>query len=240
MKNNKKLSIMSTILFAAALPFVVSAAAIFDAHAAAAEQSANAARLSPTESVRQTIDAILKVLMDEKYQGPQKKQERLKILENIVAERFDYPEMSQRVLGQQWKALNQNQKEEFTSLFQKFLSVTYAAKVEEYSGEAVKYGKERIADKVYAEVQTSVDYKGSTIPINYRLMNKDGDWRAYDVVIDGISMVNNYRGQFNKIIQHSGYPALLDQLREKIRKNNETAAVPSAPIYLAGTGGRCC
>ena len=102
-------------------------------------------------------------------------------------------------------------------LFRTLLTNTYADRVETYSGEGVQYLNER-TEKEYAEVRTKVLSGKTEIPMDYRLLHKSNDWHVYDVVVDGVSLVNNYRGQFTKILHTSSYPELVDQLRKKSDK----------------------
>jgi phospholipid transport system substrate-binding protein len=136
------------------------------------------------------------------------------LLEKVVGDRFDYQEMSRRALGAPWNTLSDKDKQEFVGLFKSLLVSSYADKIETYSGEGVQYINER-TEKDYAEVRTKVQTGKTDIPLDYRLLNKAGDWRVYDVVVDGVSLVNNYRGQFTKILRSSGYPELVEQLRKK-------------------------
>jgi phospholipid transport system substrate-binding protein len=125
--------------------------------------------------------------------------------------------MSRRSLGAPWNQLTDKDKQEFVDLFRTLLTNTYADRVESYSGEGVQYLNER-TEKDYAEVRTKILSGKTEIPMDYRLMNKNSDWRVYDVVVDGVSLVNNYRGQFSKILRTSSYPELVDQLRKKSDK----------------------
>ena len=170
-----------------------------------------------TEAVRSTIDEVLKVLDDKDLKKPTRAEERRKLLEKIVGGRFDYQEMSRRSLGAPWNQLADKDKQEFVELFRTLLTNTYADRVEGYSGEGVQYLNER-TEKDYAEVRTKILSGKTEIPMDYRLLNKNSDWRVYDVVVDGVSLVNNYRGQFSKILRTSSYPELVDQLRKKSDK----------------------
>jgi phospholipid transport system substrate-binding protein len=135
-------------------------------------------------------------------------------LEQVVGDRFDYQEMSRRAMGAPWNQLADKDKQEFVALFKTLLTNSYADKIESYSGEGVQYISER-TEKDYAEVRTKVLTGKIEIPLDYRLLNKGTDWRVYDVVVDGVSLVNNYRGQFSKILRSSTYADLVDQLRKK-------------------------
>ena len=171
----------------------------------------------PTEAIRGTIDEVLRILGEKQLKEPSKANERRQLLETVVGERFDYQEMSRRSLGAPWNNLSDKEKDEFVSLFQTLLVNTYADKVESYSGEGVQYVNER-REKEYAEVRTKVLTGKTEIPLDYRLLNKGSVWRVYDVVVDGVSLVSNYRGQFSKILRTSSYADLVDQLRKKSDK----------------------
>lgn len=172
---------------------------------------------SATDSVKSTIDEVLKILNDKELKEPAHHNDRRQQLETAVGARFDYPEMSRRSLGAPWNQLSDKDKQEFVDLFRTLLTNTYADRVETYSGDGVQYLNERM-EKEYAEVRTKVLSGKTEIPMDYRLLNKDNDWRVYDVVVDGVSLVNNYRGQFTKILHTSSYPGLVEQLRKKSDK----------------------
>ena len=171
----------------------------------------------PTEAMKTTIDEVLRIVRDQDLNQKDKAEERRTRLEKVVEARFDYTEMSRRALGAPWNQLTDQQKQEFVDLFRTLLTNSYADKIETYSGEGVQYLNER-TEKEYAEVRTKVLSGKTEIPLDYRLINKAEDWRVYDVVVDNISLVNNYRGQFTKILRASSYSDLVDQLRKKSDK----------------------
>jgi len=170
-----------------------------------------------TDAMKGTIDEVLRIVQDKELRKPAKSEERRKLLEQIVGERFDYSEMSRRALGAPWAKLSDEEKDEFVGLFQTLLVNSYADKVEAYSGEGVEYINER-TEKDYAEVRTKVLTGKTEIPLDYRLIFKASVWRVYDVVVDGVSLVSNYRGQFTKILRSGTFADLLDQLRKKSDK----------------------
>jgi phospholipid transport system substrate-binding protein len=172
---------------------------------------------APTDAMKTTIDEVLRIVRDNELKQPNKADERRQMLERVVEVRFDYHEMSRRALGAPWNTLSDQEKQEFVGLFRTLLTNSYADKIETYSGEGVQYLNER-TEKEYAEVRTKVLSGKTEIPLDYRLINKTNDWRVYDVVVDGISLVNNYRGQFTKIIKSSSYADLVEQLRKKSQK----------------------
>ncbi len=136
------------------------------------------------------------------------------MLEEVIAARFDYAEMSKRALGARWTPLTAAERAEFVDLFKSFLSDRYAEKIEGYSGEQVLYLSERIEGN-YAEVRTELRSKKVEIPMDYRLFLKKDGWHAYDIVVDGVSLVKNYRSQFEKIIRTDSYSELVRRLRDR-------------------------
>jgi phospholipid transport system substrate-binding protein len=171
---------------------------------------------TPMEAVRETLTQVLRILDDPSLKNPAKQAQRRRMLEEIAAGRFDYAEMSKRVLGSYWKPLTETQRKEFVEVYKGFLSDRYAGKIEDYSGrkQDVGYLTERIEGS-YAEVRTELRSDKTTLPMDYRLLVKDGRWSAYDIIIDGVSLVSNYRSQFQKIIRESSFEELLKKLRER-------------------------
>lgn len=169
---------------------------------------------SPTVVVRGTIDEVIRLVSDEGLKTPDQATHRRQLLEEIIGQHFDFEEMAKRSLAAHWRNRSEAEHQEFAALFQSLLSKTYAGKIENYSGEKVQYLKERMKDS-YAEVQTTIVSNKTEISLDYRLLLKDGDWRVYDVVVDGVSLVKNYRVQFDRIIRHSSYEELVKTLRDK-------------------------
>ncbi len=171
---------------------------------------------SATAAMQQTLDRVLVVLDDAALRAPERAGERLEKLEEIIKERFDYGEMGKRTLGRgQWETLNDARRKEFVGLFRRFLSKTYAGNVDTYSGEKVEYLAERRKGG-FAEVRTKVVSDTLEVPIDYRLLQRAETWKVYDVVIDGISLVKNFRSQFDRIIKAQSMDGLLDTLRGKL------------------------
>jgi len=136
------------------------------------------------------------------------------LLEETIGKLFNFEEMAKRSLAAHWKHRSEADHQEFVPLFQALLSKTYSGKIENYSGEKVQYLKERLQDS-FAEVQTTIVSPKTEISLDYRLLLKDGKWWVYDVVVDGVSLVKNYRVQFDRIIRDSSYAELVKTLREK-------------------------
>jgi phospholipid transport system substrate-binding protein len=170
----------------------------------------------PTEKVKETTEKILSIVADPDLKGADKEKERRALIRGAVDERFDWEELSRRALARHWRKLNDKQKKEFVILFGDLLERTYLDRVEDYSGEQVEYVNEVIEGE-YALVEVKVlTSKGTEIPVNYKLREKAGDWRVYDIAIEGVSLVNNYRVQFNDIITRSSYEELVKKLQEKV------------------------
>ena len=168
------------------------------------------------EAVREMVSQILRILEDPSLKNPAKHTQRRRMLEEIAAGRFDYAEMSKRVLGTYWKPLTETQRKEFVEVYKSFLSDKYAGRIEDYTGRKheVSYLTERIEGS-YAEVRTELRSDKTTLPMDYRLLLKEGRWSAYDIIVDGVSLVSNYRSQFQKIIRERSYEELVTKLRER-------------------------
>ncbi len=169
---------------------------------------------APTVVVRGTIDEVIRLVNDEGLKKPDQATHRRQLLEEIIGKHFDFEEMAKRSLAAHWRNRSEPEQQEFATLFQSLLSKTYAGKIENYSGEKVQYLKERLKDS-FAEVQTTIVSNKTEISLDYRLLLKDGNWRVYDVVVDGVSLVKNYRVQFDRIIRDSSYEELVKTLRDK-------------------------
>jgi phospholipid transport system substrate-binding protein len=174
---------------------------------------------APTEAVRTTVGQALRVLQVEELKKPERTDERVSRLRKIANSRFDYGEMAKRSLGGQWDKLGASDRQEFVDLFAELLATTYAERINAYSDEEVTFLSEQLEGD-YAEVKTVMVGKKTETLLNYRLIKKNGDWKAYDVVVDGISLVSNYRGQFTAILRASSYEQFVQILREKIVQYN--------------------
>jgi phospholipid transport system substrate-binding protein len=169
----------------------------------------------PTEKVKETADKIIAIVGDPSLKDPAKVTQRRERIRRTVDELCDWEEMSRRSLGRHWAQRTEQEKKEFVHLFGQLLERTYIDKVEGYSGEKVNYLGERV-DGDYAEVDVKiVTNKNTEIPVIYRLRAKDQRWWVYDMVIEGVSLVNNYRTQFSDILAKSSFEGLMKKLREK-------------------------
>jgi phospholipid transport system substrate-binding protein len=174
---------------------------------------------SAMEAVRQTSEAVIRLLSDESFKKPGRAEERRQRLVQIIGERFSYEEMSKRTLGGQWNKLSPPQRQEFIDLFKGLLAKTYVDRIEGYAKEQVQYVHERL-EADFAEVRTRIVSAKGALPLDFRLVDQAGDWRVYDIVVDGISLVNNYRGQFTRILNQSSYPQLMAKLKERSERED--------------------
>ncbi len=169
----------------------------------------------PTEVVKGTIDEVTRLLTDPALKSPAKRNQRRYMVKSVIDRYFDYEEMAKRCLGASWRSLNAGQRAEFVRLFGELLEASYYDKIERYTDEKISYTAEDL-DEDFAEVRTVILRKNDRIPMDYRLLNKSSDWMVYDVVIEGVSLVSNYRSQFGRVVSESGYPELVRRLRAKV------------------------
>ena len=173
---------------------------------------------SPLESIQPQVDLALEVLRDPALKAESAKGVKEKKIWTILDGVFDYTELSKRTLAQHWKQFSPDQQGEFTRLFGKLLGGVYMDRIIAYKDEKVVFGKvTNLSDKT-ADVQSEVVRSSKSIPIHYRMILENGDWKVYDVVIEGVSLVQNYRTQFREILMNKTPEDLLKTLLEKVRK----------------------
>jgi phospholipid transport system substrate-binding protein len=169
----------------------------------------------PTDQLRTQIDRVVKTLEDPALQKEGKILERRKAVRKIAEEIFDFGETAKRSLARHWQGRTPAEQQEFVQLFADLLERSYISKVELFNGERITYTGETI-DGDLAMVRTRIITKqGTEIPVDYRLHKKNEKWLVYDVVIEGVSLIANYRTQFNKIIQTSSYQELVKKMKTK-------------------------
>ena len=198
-KNSSMLKIFVVFLLTAALSIV----------------ARSAAAGVPTEQIKTTVEKALVVLKDPQLKTPAKMSERRDQLKQILFARFDFTEMARRALGANWRRRTPQEQEEFVRLFTEVLERAYAGIIESYSDEKIFYTNERI-DGSFADVGSKiVTSKGEEYSINYKAHLVSNEWKVYDVVAENISLVNNYRSQFNRVIAHESYDELVRRLKNK-------------------------
>ncbi len=168
-----------------------------------------------TETVQGQVEKILAKLRDPEFKQ-KSKEEKIVGIREIINEVFDWNELSRRTLGRNWKKFSPEQRKEFTHLFSRLLEGIYADRLLAYTDEKVIFEKETELKKGRVEVASHIRLAdGKRIPLNYRMIQKDGNWRVYDVVIEGVSMVKNYRGQFREILSKKKPEDLIETLKKK-------------------------
>ena len=173
---------------------------------------------SPTAEVKATVDRAINILKDSRYQGEAKRAERRRLLREAIFPRFDFQEMAKRSLGPEWNHRTGEEQRVFVKLFTDFVEKTYARRIESYTHEKFIYTREHI-DEPYAEVDSKlVTSKGEEIKINYLLHRVADDWKVYDLIVDDVSVVNNYRSQFRRVIDESSYAELVRRLQQKLEE----------------------
>jgi phospholipid transport system substrate-binding protein len=170
---------------------------------------------APLDLVRTTVDRAIQILKDPELSSRDKKKERMDRLREALAAVFDYEEMAKRALGPHWRQRTRAEQEEFVKLFRDFLERVYSDKIFLYGGEKVRFGRE-VMDNEFAQVEsTIIQPKGEQIAVVYKLRQVNGQWKVYDAVVENISIINNYRSQFDRVISSSSYEELVKRLREK-------------------------
>jgi phospholipid transport system substrate-binding protein len=179
------------------------------------EVPAPAAAGTPTEQLRSQIDRVVKVLDDPELKKEGRALERRRAVRKIADEIFDFGETAKRSLARHWQARTPAEREEFVALFADLLERSYIGKIELFNGEKISYLGEQVEGD-QAVVRTKViTRQGTEIPVDYRMLRRGDRWLVYDVVIEGVSLVANYRTQFNKIIQTSSYQELVKKMKTK-------------------------
>jgi phospholipid transport system substrate-binding protein len=166
----------------------------------------------PMSVVKTTVNQALEVLRDKSTPLAQRQDK----LRQIVAATFDFTEMAKSALGYHWKQITTAQQQEFTTAFVAFIEDSYLSKINDYSGQQVNFLRASNEGAQYAQVNTDiVQPKGEAIHVNYRLLQEDSTWKIYDVTVDAISIIANYRNQFNRVMNNKGYDTLISDLKSK-------------------------
>ena len=174
---------------------------------------------APLDQIQTNVNKVLEVLRDPKLKAESAKKIKREKLEAIYEQMFDEVELSRRTLGANWNKLNTPQQQEFTQLYRQVLEKAYIDKILSYTNEKIVFLKENMLASNQAEVQTKVITASKEIPIFYRVIQKNGAWKVYDVVVENVSLVQNYRSQFNDILAKNTPDQLLEILRKKVKAN---------------------
>jgi len=177
---------------------------------------------SPMEHVRESTEKVITILQDASLDR-EAKWRRIGV---IINARFDFRSMSQSVLATNWQEATPEERARFVEYFSQYIEATYREKIEAYTDQKVLYLRETINGK-RAEVDTVIVSNSTEIPVSYRMKNNDGDWYAYDVIIEGVSLVNNYRGTFTAIVKNEGMDGLLNDIQRRIERHRQEGGSPS-------------
>jgi phospholipid transport system substrate-binding protein len=170
------------------------------------------ASATPLDTVNQVINKSLPVLRDKKTPLPQ----RRRMLRDLLEQHFDFADMSRIALGYHWRELSPTQRAQFTQLFTAFIEYAYLSKIQDYSGQDVAVLGENSEGEGFARVRSQIIQPGKQpIKVDYLLRNIGGDWKIYDVTVDAISIVANYRNQFNRVINDQGFDKLMADMKAK-------------------------
>ena len=169
----------------------------------------------PTDQLRGSIDRVVKTLENPALKGDARAVERKAAVRRIANDIFDFAEIAKRSLGRHWPARTEAERKEFVGLFADLLERSYISKIELYGGEKILYTGERIDGDAASVITKIITKNGTEVPIEYRLLRQGERWLVYDVSIEGVSLVSNYRTQFNKIIQTSSYAELVKKMKAK-------------------------
>jgi phospholipid transport system substrate-binding protein len=181
-----------------------------------AQESTPTAAHSPLAVVTQTVGSVLAVLRADSVSDTTRKRQ----IRAIIGEHFDFAAMSSRILATNWRKADKAQRARFTGLFRELLANTYWRKISSYQGEDVKYLGQRMRSDTLATVNTVIVTSRVEIPVDYKMYLKNGRWRAYDVVIEQVSLVRNYRSSFQDIVRDSGLDGLISQLELKVAESS--------------------
>ena len=172
----------------------------------------------PLETVKGQIARVLDILRDPSLRGEAQRKIKKEKLSVISEEMFDFTELSKRSLGQSWNKMTPEQQKEFIKLYKSLLKKVYADKITSYTEEKIIFKKEITLSEKTVEIETAILTKTSEVAINYRVIEKEGYWKVYDVVIEGVSLISNYRAQFREILANQTPEALLETLRKRVGK----------------------
>lgn len=178
----------------------------------------------PSDQIRLTTDKLLAIVQIPELQGPEKEIERRKMMREAVNDRFDWAAMARSALGKNWRNLSEAQRAEFTSLFSDLIEKTYMSQVDSYTSEKIVYKGDKV-DGPYGVVDAVVvTLRGTDIPVSYRVLKNGAEWLVYDISIEGVSMVNNYRSQITSIMNNSTYDNLIAKIKAKINTQSTESA----------------
>jgi phospholipid transport system substrate-binding protein len=171
--------------------------------------------VTPTEQLKGSIDKIVPILENPALKGDSKAKERRAAIRQVASDVFDFTESARRTLGPHWERRTEQERQEFARLLGDLLERTFASRLEQYAGERIQYTGESVDGNLATVKTTIITKSGAELPVDYRVLRRGDRWFVYDVLIEGVSLMENYRAQFNKIIQTSSYEDLVRKLKAK-------------------------
>ncbi len=171
--------------------------------------------MTPTEQLKGSIDKIIPILEDPTLKGDAKIKERRAAIRRVANDVFDFTESAKRCLGPHWELRTEQERQEFALLLGDLLERAFASRLEQYGGERIQYTGESVDGNLATVKTTIITKSGAELPVDYQVLRRGDRWLVYDVWIEGVSLMNNYRVQFNKIIQTSSYEDLVRKLKAK-------------------------
>jgi len=166
----------------------------------------------PAQRLKETVDRVLEIITDERLSLDLGSQRKALFLE--IGKRFNYRQMAESSLGNYWKGLSRKDRDRFVGLFKKLLEKSYVHLIEDYKSGTVHYLGEKVNGK-FASIKTQVLSQGKSISVNYKLVRHDNDWRIYDFVVEGVSLVRKYRSQFSRVIRKNSIQGLYILLKDQ-------------------------
>lgn len=179
-----------------------------------------AAESGPTDQLKPTLEKLINIVKDPSLAGDSKKKERRELIMTTVATRFDFGEMSKLVLGPTWEEITEKERQDFIAQMTKLLENNYIGQLENYSGNSVEYIGERVREN-RAQVSTLIENNGSDYPVHYIMAREGDNWMVYDINIEGVSLIRNYRAEFKSILRQQNFEGLMQTLIAKNKSFRE-------------------
>lgn len=173
---------------------------------------------SALNTVQKRVTRVIEILKDQSLKPESAKELKRAKIRAVTDEMFDFDELSRRTLAKNWEKLNPAQQKEFIKLYREILENAYMDKILSYSNQKILFLRENAPEKGKAEVTTKIVTQTAEIPIDYQLIQREGEWRVYDIIIEGVSLVKNYRSQFREILASKSPEEMLQILRKKVGK----------------------
>ncbi len=170
----------------------------------------------PTDTLRATAEKVIQILDDPVLKPEARAVERQAAIRAAVIDLFDFAEIGRRALGRHWRPLSEAEREEFVALFRALLDRTYLPQIKLYQGERIQFVGESVHEDFSAVQARVATRRGQEASVIFRLHRRDERWLIYDVSVEGISLVGNYRAQFDQIIQRASYQGLVTRIKQKL------------------------